>query len=223
MLACGGGISAPDTTDTTAPTVISTTPTANASSVVRSSDLTATFDEDMLATSMVANSFTLADSDSSNITGSVTFNSPTNVATFSPDRPLTMLTSYSATLTTAIADLSGNTLATDYNWPFTTADGNRGSAVLVETSFSSDASNPQIAVDAGGNALAVWQQTYGTRTDIWANRFDGSNRGEAELIETSNVGDAVTPQIAIDSIGNALVAWRQSDGSNFNIRGNRFE
>ena len=36
--------------------------------------------------------------------------------------------------------------------------------------------------------------------------------GRAELIETSP-GDAAEPKVAVDAVGNALVVWRQKDGS----------
>jgi hypothetical protein len=45
-----------------------------------------------------------------------------------------------------------------------------GEAGLIETS-NSDAFRPQIAMDANGNALAVWGHFDGTRTNVWANSF----------------------------------------------------
>ena len=46
-----------------------------------------------------------------------------------------------------------------------------GTAVLLETDNAGDANAPQIALGANGNALAVWYQSDGTRTNIWSNRF----------------------------------------------------
>jgi hypothetical protein len=46
-----------------------------------------------------------------------------------------------------------------------------GTAALIETDNAGDADNPQIAFDANGNALAVWEQFDGTRYNIWANRY----------------------------------------------------
>jgi len=40
--------------------------------------------------------------------------------------------------------------------------------------------------------------------------------GRAELIETSP-GDAAEPKVAVDSVGNALVVWRQNDGTDDSI------
>ena len=47
-----------------------------------------------------------------------------------------------------------------------------GTAALIETDNAGGASTPQIAIDASGNALAVWSQSDGTRDNIWANRFE---------------------------------------------------
>ena len=99
-----------------------------------------------------------------------------------------------------------------------------GTAVLIETDNAGDAGSAQIAVDGSGNALAVWGQSDGTRTNIWANRYTvGSGWGAAVLIETDNVGDAGTPQIAVDANGNAQAVWVQSDGTRNNIWVNRYQ
>ena len=131
-------------------------------------------------------------------------------------------------------DASGNALAvwtqsdgTRFNiWAnrFSAATSSWGTAALIETDNAGNALNPQIAFDAGGNALAVWHQTDGTRTNIWANRFTAatSSWGTAALIETDNFGGAFDPQIAFDASGNALAVWRQSDGTRSNIWANRF-
>ena len=170
LSACGGG--GGSTADTTAPTVSSTSPASDATAVARNSTLTATFDEDIFATTVDASSFTLAKSGSGTVPGSVSFDGVSNVASLTPENPLAMLTAYTATASTAITDLSGNALAANYSWSFTTADGAWGSAALIETDNAGDAFEPQIAFDSSGNALAVWRQSDGTRDNIWANRFE---------------------------------------------------
>ncbi len=129
-------------------------------------------------------------------------------------------------------DASGNALAVWYQ-----SDGTRfniwsnrytigqgwGTAALIETDNAGDASGPQIAIDANGNALAVWSQSDGTRDNVWANRYTvGQGWGTAALIETDNAGNAFGPQIAIDVGGNALAVWQQLDGTRFNIWSNRY-
>ena len=113
-------------------------------------------------------------------------------------------------------------MGTDYNWSFTTEDGDWGTPELIETDNAGTAEVPQIAFDSSGNAIAVWTQSDGTRENIWANRFNGASWGTAELLETNNAGTADQPQIAFDSSGNAIAVWYQSDGTRDNIWANRF-
>jgi hypothetical protein len=129
-------------------------------------------------------------------------------------------------------DTAGNALAVWYQSDGTllniwanryTAGTGWGTAALIETDNSGSAYDPQIAIDAAGNALAVWDQTNGTRSNIWANRYTaGTGWGTAELIETDNTGNAYFPQIAFDTAGNALAVWHQSEGTRFNIWANRY-
>ena len=95
---------------------------------------------------------------------------------------------------------------------------------LIETDNSGSATDPEVAIDTLGNALAVWSQSDGTRYNIWASRYTvGSGWGEAEVIETDNAGDASGPQIAIDASGNGWAVWSQKDGGiSSNIWLNRY-
>jgi len=61
-----------------------------------------------------------------------------------------------------------------------------------------EAWNPQVAVDAFRNAIAVWNQSDGNRFDVWANRYiPGAGWGTAILLETDNAGRAGSPQVAV--------------------------
>lgn len=104
-----------------------------------------------------------------------------------------------------------------------TAGSGWGSAGLIETDNTGGAHAPQVAIDASGNALAVWYQFDGTRQSIYANRYaPGSGWGTAALLEADNGGDALGPQIAIDALGNAISVWHHSDGTGYGIWGARF-
>jgi hypothetical protein len=81
----------------------------------------------------------------------------------------------------------------------------------------------QVAMDSDGNAIAVWQETDGTRFDIWANRYTaGVGWGTKERIETDDRGAALVPQVAMDPSGNAVTVWQHFDGTRFNIWSNRY-
>jgi len=100
-----------------------------------------------------------------------------------------------------------------------------GTAVLIETNNAGSAANPQLSFDASGNAFAVWEQYDGTRFNIWANRYTAATGtwGAAALIETDNAGQAYSPQVVIDSSGNATAVWHQSDGTRYHIWTNRYK
>ena len=199
------------------PTVTAVSPLSGAVGVPRNSVISGTFSEALLGTSIVANSLTL-----SGATGTVALDASTESVTLTPDSNLKILTTYSATLSEDISNLTGDLMGTDYNWSFTTEDGDWGAAEPIETDNAGGAYLPQIAVDSIGNAMAVWYQSDGTVYNIYANRFDGTNPGAAELIETDNAGTALRPQIAFDSSDNAIAVWYQSDGTRNNIWANRF-
>ncbi|MFH0775650.1 MAG: hypothetical protein V2A53_09230 [bacterium] len=46
--------------------------------------------------------------------------------------------------------------------------------------------------------------------------------GQAIPIETENAGNASSPQVALDTAGNAIAVWHQSDGTRDNIWANRY-
>lgn len=94
---------------------------------------------------------------------------------------------------------------------------------LIENNNNGSASSPQVAVDAGGNAIAVWHQSDGVRNNLWANRYvAGSGWGTPELIEHNDVGAAVYPRIAMTGTGDAFVVWRFIVGGRSDIMGNHY-
>ncbi|MCP4166817.1 MAG: hypothetical protein GY759_13120, partial [Chloroflexi bacterium] len=130
MASCGG-----NGTDVVAPTISSVSPPNGAVGIARNSVITATFDEDLLPASVNSTSFTLTGNSAEG--GVVAFDSLTNVASFTPDSELDRLTTYTATLTTDVTDLSGNALAVGYSWSFTTADASFSDPVgVLDPSFA---------------------------------------------------------------------------------------
>jgi hypothetical protein len=183
--------------------------------------VSAVFDDALQETTVTATAFTLNRGQEA-MQGVVSL-ATEETAVFTPDSPLALFTTYTATLTTEIESLSGGTLGADYEWIFTTRDGNWGTAELIETENVGTASSPQVAIDPSGNAIAVWHQSDGALFNIWSNRYTPTGGwGAAELIETDNAGSAFDPQVAIDPSGNAIAVWHQSDGVQFNIWSNRY-
>jgi hypothetical protein len=103
--------------DTTPPSVVSTSPANGASNVAVGTTVTATFSEAMNASTITTSSFTLG-----GVSGSVSYNSGTYTATFTPSAHLSYNTTYTANLSTAITDAAGNPLASAYSWSFDTIE-----------------------------------------------------------------------------------------------------
>jgi hypothetical protein len=98
-----------------------------------------------------------------------------------------------------------------------------GSPELVEINDEGNASYPRFAFDGNGNALAVWTQSNGVLTSVWANRYrSDTGWGTASIIQSNNTGDAMEPDIAVNSDGSAIAVWGQLDGTRANVWANRF-
>jgi Ice-binding-like/Bacterial Ig-like domain len=102
------------------PTVISTTPADGAPGVSINHRPTATFSEPMDVLSLNTVTFLLKQGATA-IAGHVMLDAATNTATFTPDAPLTVGLSYTATITTGARDSGGTGLVADHVWSFTTA------------------------------------------------------------------------------------------------------
>jgi len=109
-----------------------------------------------------------------------------------------------------------------YTNRYTASTASWGTEELIESGNSGHALSPQIAIDNAGNAIAVWSQYDGTNYNIYANRYTASTNswGTEELIESNDVANALSPKIAVDSNGNAIAVWQQSDGNNESIYAN---
>jgi hypothetical protein len=110
--------------DTTPPTVTAATPAAGATGVSTGTTVTATFNEAMDASSITATSFELRTASSALVTGTVSYNAGTRVATLTPSAALTAAAAYTAKVkggSGGVRDAAANALAADYTWSFTIA------------------------------------------------------------------------------------------------------
>ncbi|MEO6269244.1 MAG: ice-binding family protein [Lautropia sp.] len=116
--------------DTTRPTVILTAPAPGATDVATNRKVTAVFSEDMSASTISGNSFTVANTAlGSPVAGTVSYSVAARTATFTPSGSLAINTPFTATVTMAATDLAGNALAgntaavpapSNHVWSFTT-------------------------------------------------------------------------------------------------------
>ena len=103
------------TTDTTPPTVLSTNPADLATGVFLNSSVNATFSEPMLASSISTATFSVT-----GVSGTVSYDANSHIATFKPSANLAPNTTYNARIETGVKDAAGNNMASAKLWSFTT-------------------------------------------------------------------------------------------------------
>lgn len=149
----------PPPTDTVAPTVTATSPTASATSVPVTGPVTATFSEPLSAATVTTASFSLTGPDGRVVPVSVGYDATALRAAATPSSALTAGTTYTATVTTAVRDAAGNPMAAPRTWSFTTAAAPAGtetvtlspvadSFVLSGSAGTNFGSRPAVEVDA---------------------------------------------------------------------------
>lgn len=95
-----------------------------------------------------------------------------------------------------------NCYLVDYGW---------GTAMPLAIDHGRSTDAPQIAMNAQGNAIAIWIQTDNTAGSVWVRRYSiVAGWGSAELLETEQ---AQNPTIAINASGVAIALWQQMKGA----------
>lgn len=218
--ACGGGgDDSGDSgmnTDVSTPFSITTNPADGATEVDLGIFITATFGNDMDESTISTSSFTLT-GPKGTVDGTVSYDSSTRTATFTPTARLISVADYTAVLTTSIKDTSGNALISDYAWNFKTRDRGWGTAQNIEIEDGGDSDEPRVAVNDKGDAIAIWIKNDAAGMHLLSNSYvSGSGWGTAQAISDSSsiISD---PNVAVDNEGNVLAVWRQNDGSRSNI------
>jgi len=92
-----------------------------------------------------------------------------------------------------------------------------GAPQLLETA-DDEAVKPQIAMNPGGEAFAVWTRNEGGHPRVWAAHFVlGEGWGTPVRLENDTPKNAFTPTVAVDGSGNAFAVWGLSDPANSGV------
>jgi Bacterial Ig-like domain len=206
LIGCNGG--GDSSSDTTAPTLAATIPLQDAKLVDITTPISASFSEELLASTVGVNVTLKQVKDNKTIPITPSLNG--NV--ISIDHPaLNLRTSYTATLGTGLTDLARNTFAGS-SWNFTTRDGTWQNIEQIDDQSALSHQAPQIAMDKDGNAVAVWVESTATESHIWANRYTpGIGWDTAQQIETQTPKYRSGPQVALDQTGHAIAVWSQTE------------
>jgi len=103
---------------TVCPVIISTNPANTATNVPLNQVITATFNEKMNPLTITQASFTLQGG--GNVSGILSYNESNTTMSFTPVAPLSVNTTYTATVVANVKDSFGNALQANYVWTFST-------------------------------------------------------------------------------------------------------
>lgn len=102
-------------------------------------------------------------------------------------------------------------------------DGAWRSAEMIDTIEDASAFDPELAVDALGNAIAVWRQAAAGQTSVVASRYADGAWGEPQAVSDPTL-PAIDPRVAVDPSGRVSVVWTDFDTpGGASIGSNRFE
>ncbi len=94
-----------------------------------------------------------------------------------------------------------------------------GAPQTLETDGTNKPINPTVAIDAAGDAEAVWEHSDGTNLRMEALYGPGGTFGATPQVVSPAGHPATTPQVAMDSAGDAVAVWLESDGTNIVVQG----
>lgn len=214
----GNGLAAPYSwsftvfADTTAPTVVATTPIAQGRLVGPQQPVRVRFSEPMNPATLTAATFTLSPA----VAGAVSYDSATTSAVFTPTTALPLGTELTATVTTGATDTAGNALAAPLSFSFTVA----GAPMQVSDTLEAERLYPQVAFNAAGDGLAMWNVWNGRHLQVlWSTYSASSGTWSADqlLYDYTQFSAPQATVRAIVASGSAFAA-QLSSGSAFVTR-----
>ncbi len=214
----GGTTPAPDTL-----TVVSTSPAASALGVaIVGTTITATFSKDVDPATMVAANFSVTQAPGAVVVpGAVTYDVPSKVATFTPTHNLAGgSTVYTATITTAVKDTAGTSLAAPKVWSFTTTSvglgplpvnlGTAGTFVLLAKTAINNIPTSVITGDVGLSPAAETYMTGFSETLALSGDYATAPQVTGFLYAADMM--APTPVKMVTAVADMLTAYTDAAG-----------
>ena len=102
------------------------------------------------------------------------------------------------------------------NWVVQSATrqaGGNWTAAATRLAAGQNARSPRIALDAAGNAVALWERFNGTNWIVQSATRPAGGTWSTAANRSAAGRDARRPQIVVDATGTAIAAWERSNGS----------
>jgi hypothetical protein len=81
----------------------------------------------------------------------------------------------------------------------------------IDIANTGSAYDPSVELNDNGDGFAVWTQRGGTESQIWTNRLSADDGWAGPRASaTPSSGGAFSPQVALDTHGNASLVWTES-------------
>ncbi len=111
--------------------------------------------------------------------------------------------------------------------PFNSSGSPVGSESIANSIVAGNQQNPDVAMDADGNFVMVWESPDGDNAGIYVRRFDntGTPQGAETLVNSSYITSVQNgPAVAVDSDGDFVVVWQSNfqDGNFYGIYAQRY-
>jgi N-acetylneuraminic acid mutarotase len=191
------------TADHTPPSVSTTIPESGDTCAATETAVSASFDESVAYQTVNTSTFQLKDPLDNPVSGSVMLDY-TGTARFWPASPFANSTAYTATLTTGITDLSGNHMASDYSWTFTTLSAGSGN---WSSTTDAGAPSPRTGHTAAwtGSQMIIWGGTDGTAAFGDGARWNPAS-DDWSAVSTVGAPEPRSGHVAVWT-GNRMIIW----------------
>lgn len=150
----------------------------------------------------------------------VSYDDATETATLIPHRRLDYDESYTIHLASGVTDLPGNAIDEDSSWEFSTPTDHPSPSNPPATSGLATHRAPRVAVDADGNAMAVWEVDQRGTSKVVAAFYDAVS--ESWSVE-QNVGlNGFAPDVASLAADDFMLVWIENDGYSRDLMASRY-
>ncbi len=89
---------------------------------------------------------------------------------------------------------------------------------ILDVHTNQFAYDPSLALDNFGNPVVSWEEYDGTSNNVYVKRWNGSSWVQlGSSLDVNTNQPAYTPSLALNSSGNPVVSWYESDGTSWNV------
>ncbi len=191
--------------------VQSVSPLGGATDQAPTTTVSATFTEAMDGSTLNATTFTLTSSVNIPVSGTVSYNSSSKTATFTPSARLDNSMTYTARISTSAKNVAGNSLPSNVTWNFSVRSMQPAWTHSYNGAVNGDDQGTSVALGSDGSVYVTGFETTATNgTDMWTRKLDVN--GDAvwtKTVDGTAHGADRGNGISIGSDGSVYVAGNQ--------------